>query len=1090
MGADRSKNTYRGLLVPDPRIAHGSLSSDSVYTEAESRAGVPVPSSNPRSAMVLQATGEQEAGSTVEVLAQRGGFPGPRGAAGGFVYRNGSSGDYLGWDVPNATADLEWLQEDTDTADQAHVLRLQSGDGLAVMRYTDAVGVLDGLRVMTFDAEAGSWSVTATVQPDAWDILPIAAAHPCLVQLPCGRVHLYYWVTEGDSAQVQMAYSDDDGVSWSVGSRVCLSDGPVDRATYNLGKLRAAYAAGQVCLVAELTLISGPALKVQQYGSADGGLSFATMTAALLDGSSPEVLPRLNGGFNVMYVDTGVTPRVRQRPISNAFHDVSTVTEETPNADLDGDTRESMCAWLGEDGAWYFAATIDAVTATTNAVTAVSYSVDEGVTWRNLSDSAGNVGTGPFAPGDSNSFLRDYAAAEIRGRTVFLTSVTAAGATFDSYGLLCLYLGGYTNASRPSNSRFRGPADQAGQVWSWLPIVLPSDQLAWDVNTIGSPTITLDGDGLTLTGDVSSLVNYTFRAVPPVLDGTPQAPQSVSGERVTDVVGQVLSGGSETARALCLIVRLANGTNDYEVAVHFYAAGAGPGADAGYRVTDPHSGAAGTDVVFDVESRFMMRVAISEGRVRVWHRAAPTPGAVRGDWVEGYSGVLVSDTTTPETYSEPAAFGQFAVGEHSMRWLAVGTDAFSDFEGPSVSWANPDDLFPRPFSAFPTSLDSGMRVAAVDGPAVEGESWSIAARSLFGVELVDPGIAPSPRQQWRAAAETEQALVWDLDALADSWLVGSGPFGIAILNANWRTATLYGVPASGADVELIACDLRRDAGLSYSRNGRVIVPAGGTTDAAHWYQQNELEGATVVLDGTDRLRVQTNSQGWWTDAANVQTPSLYVPDVAGTEGTSGTLDLWMPSAVFVLREPPSPGVWKQLKLVIDAQTTRDGQLRTGVIMIGPLELFGRENSWGRIQRSSPNAALTTRRGGTRYARRLGPTRRVAELGWQDGIDTRFIQGTPDPDYVLFGTASPNVAGTPAATPHLLRGLLEQLDGPVTPVVHLAALDGTADGVVSEHRRDGLLYGRVTSNVRLESVQGDELADEIVRGGQLIIEEEV
>jgi hypothetical protein len=68
-----------------------------------------------------------------------------------------------------------------------------------------------------------------------------------------------------------------------------------------------------------------------------------------------------------------------------------------------------------------------------------------------------------------------------------------------------------------------------------------------------------------------------------------------------------------------------------------------------------------------------------------------------------------------------------------------------------------------------------------------------------------------------------------------------------------------------------------------------------------------------------------------------------------------------------------------------------------------------------------------------------------------------------------------------------------IDGPLHPVVYLPKVaKGTGGaGDIQVLTDVGLsLYGRVTSPVRLESILGDEEADEVWRLARLTIEEEV
>ena len=52
------------------------------------------------------------------------------------------------------------------------------------------------------------------------------------------------------------------------------------------------------------------------------------------------------------------------------------------------------------------------------------------------------------------------------------------------------------------------------------------------------------------------------------------------------------------------------------------------------------------------------------------------------------------------------------------------------------TFSSPADLLARPFSRSPVYVHDGVRIAAVDGPAIgggSGDTWSVVARHDYGV---------------------------------------------------------------------------------------------------------------------------------------------------------------------------------------------------------------------------------------------------------------------------------------------------------------------------------------------------------------------
>lgn len=1105
MGANRTRSTYRGVVVPDPRVCHANLNASlSSYTEADPKPGIPVDGNAPRSAMVLEASGAQAASTTLEVRTMRGGFPGVSERSGGFIHRLSTASYWAGWDVPNTASGWEWLHRTSNAygAAQPHVIRLLSGNAMSVNK---RLGVDSVTRILprVFDADTGTWTELDLLEPDDWGGANVADPYPCLCQLPSGRILLYYWLPDSvsDTAQIQMQFSDDEGVSWQIGSRYVL-DAPIDTSTYDLRRIRVVYNAGQVLLVAQIedgaqTYIEG----LVQCASDDNGVRFSTVytydIAGGENGANPEILAGTGGGFVVLYQDTlNGAHMVKRRTLSSAFHSLGGETEVTAlTLPLAGsDVQLDFAAWPGEDGAWYLVIRTAYVFLTSPAALYTYRSIDDGDAWSRLTSSTDAAAVESlFYTGGELHYLTGFSACEVRGRMVMLSQFVTDAGTYDDWSLLAVYAGGYTTLTQPALAHVVDDVSQ--QCWEvvWSAWFEPDQEstpdwgTVWAASTTGSPTVSFADEGMLVECDASNYRGWTR---------TLFLSSAVTDEGVFEFQGQFVEGGSATAKAMVAEMRVADGTDDYTVCLYFYDAASGPGGVAGYRVTDEHSGSAGTDVELDITQPFQIRVSITAGIVRVWHRLIDVDGSLlRDGWVAAHANTsLTSNTSSPASNWQVRWCG-FAAGsgDTSMYWKDVRTTVnTAGFVGYTNGFTNPGDLFPRSYSRRPVSLHQGTRLAAVDGPTMPGEEWTLTTRSLYGVENIDPAIAPSPRRKWRTSAETQQVLVWDLSDVDDGLLtLGPGPFGLCLMGCNWRTASLYGRTAAGTDTKLFDIDLAAGfTSLEYSREGRILRPAGTTSDAAAWLHHHELAGATLDLDATDYLKVTTNSGGWWTDASNVEFPRVYCAAIDDSEGTSGSLDIWRPDGLFLLRVPPSPGAWRHLKLVIDAQTTADGYLETGLAMFGPAYIFGADYAWGRIVSAEANTAVTTRRAGTRYARKLGPLRRRAELAWTDGVDMTSVFAL-DPDFALAGTTSPAVVATPAATPTLLEGLLDYLGGPGTTLVYFATMDGTADSVVTLNRQGDFLYGRLSADgVRRETILGEEQDTELVRVAGIAIEQEV
>ena len=168
------------------------------------------------------------------------------------------------------------------------------------------------------------------------------------------------------------------------------------------------------------------------------------------------------------------------------------------------------------------------------------------------------------------------------------------------------------------------------------------------------------------------------------------------------------------------------------------------------------------------------------------------------------------------------------------------------------------------------------------------------------------------------------------------------------------------------------------------------------------------------------------------------------------------------------------------------------------MVIGPVVVHPDQQSWGRVIELESQAEITDLGDGAQRATVRGAPRRIVEVSWADGVDTRLASvDSDDPGYhVVESTAGDPVALT-GTTPWQIAGIMRSVDGGAAPVVYLPRVP--ASGWTSGgggaywqvlHRRADLIYGRLSDRVRLETVQGDEGVDEVIRIATLAILEEV
>lgn len=1071
MSVDRTRPVQRGLLVHDPRITLDTSHPGHTWESVGPRPGVPEDQGDPRSLLVLRASGSQSGSSRLRVRAIRSGFAGLPARAGAYVYRDEADTDWRGWDVPTALCGWEWLQytEGPSLAPvtQPHLLRLQDGRVLLAARVGGTPAPV--ITVRRYDPATGVWTSLATVSPP---VSPVpgavyeqVASHawPSLVQLPGGRVLLFSWVGTVDYTQLSMWYSDDAGATWTRGERWCLASSLEDLGVAPSGKMRIAYNNGQLLLVASVTDGTD---RLTQWASDDLGARFHHVTTfGVAVATGPEIVTQGGGGYVVLWVDPDVSEVYGAR-IGSAWHTLSEAgaTQVPMPSDIDEEVEE-ICAWRGEDGAWYLIATH-------------AESVPGGRAWvlRSLDDGASwpvRERLGVLWPEDSGEQrIHGMAATETQGRTIIATRFTTEANSPDiaPYSMLCLYAGGHTTVTMPSSVHGRREADQARWEVVWIATEPPPSWTGWSEATSGSANATIEADGMEVQATASSMRTYTYSAV-----STGAGYESVA-EMIVTVTSLPLGG----------YVGLATWAGD---------AASGYGAEV--RVTgssiglvSPGTGAAlsGAVSVLLVGSTVQVRLAVSQGSARWWYRVLDAYGDIEHEWIPGPPGAPPVSTGDPDLghVRVRVAAGPLPAVAHLRMVAGLGLEpALGLAAGPTY----PDELFPRSFSPLPVTLPGGVALSATDGPALIGDTWHVDPRYEYPAEAVDPMRYPSPRRVARTVASGTREMVYRIGPLAatDARLDTSS-WGVGIYGADTCDVQLHGW--DGLQWVPLTSGSSWVDGLAYVRVGDAVMPdpqeVSPATDPLY-VERDMLAGAVIDLGDAVLRRIASNTEGWWGPGPS-RPPVLYLdPDhLAGAPPTSGTCRV-------------GPGERGQVIIVhgLDAyQYLRvtyglgwgGARIQVGTVVVGPVVLWGRPYSWGRTLTLAPQVSVAQTRDGTRRTRVDGPPRRAVEIGWSEGVHDRQLWAGAAPDYVRGGPSGEPVAVV-ADVGSMLEGLVRQLQGPHRPVVYLPAVPSDATEVrllwPSQH-----MLGRIVGDLRREAYLGDERAGEVERIASVRIEEEV
>lgn len=1084
MGNEVTPDAMRGLLIPDTRITHATIDAAlSNYTQALPQPGVPVPAN--ATGVALTTSGAQRNGQTVELqtVGAAGCAAPSRSTPYTFAWRN-SGGIWQGWDGPTVMSGMSALHTWTTVVGTAYndtdTVVTSTGTILVAASHTSLTS--DSIRVIR-KTLSGGLSLTTIVQ-SSWSASLADRARACLCKLPGTGIALFVMVKDATTAQwaIRVYRSDDDGATWTLQADNAISSNGKPSPSTQIRRLRAAYYAGQVLLVVAIRNTSATCRDaLWQYASATDGYSFSlrdtspgTSLSDVYNGGAHDIAVIPGRGFLLVYATSafvafGANSAIYSILIPSAYvpfqsQDAVALTSTSPSASLSGNGALSdgtdLSISTDDDGTVYL---FSAVYNAADYVRSLRFTND-GRTWYSLGEADPGIPEVQTSPMQFDGNQPGALSSAWYAGTLYVVCTVLGSARSGNLGLVAL--AGYTGATFPlMTEQSADRLTSVGGRLHYLPFDLPVD-LGW--TTTGAATLSLTNNGtLSVNKGFSPIVNFSATATNPggstivgAFEADPNTATSASGRIVNDT-----------------------GTSRYEVTVSVQP--------LSIVVRD---GIAAVDLVTYLRnsSGFVgVRMFVRGGFVDVWV-SENTTGAhlVNRDYVRIASVSLTSGASVALQQQFEAGCGA-GISLWRYWWWNSYRDC-SSVNNISV----PSGLAGRAMSAYPVEVSQGLGLSASGGPVVTGLTWSIPPRFAHGIEQVDPLRSASPSSTWRSSNTNQQQIVWTTSATTSPLMGSLGALYIG--GANFRTATLEGRDAGGAWVTIGTWDASvGQTGLRYNRNGQVVQPVTATpgTVGAYWYPYGVLDGSRVLLAGAGPMRViERQAEGAWTHQATKHARLQLAGDMTGLP-TSGTLSVVPRGAVLLWN---TDTMYRAFRLTIPTQPVAETYYEAGVIMIGHVAVFGRRYSWGRSLTLDPNTTLTTGNSGRRTSYVEGPSRRAVEFGWTDGTDqtqlTSDMSGS-QPDYFrasASGTPEP-VAATPDG-PYLMRGIIDQLDGPAVPIVYLPFLTRSPSGTTQMVTHPDLsLYGRVVSGSSVETVQGTEWgskAAEVVRTSQVRIEQEV
>ena len=1092
-------NALRGILVHDERINASSFSTSlSTYSEAGAHPGVPVPTS--ASSMVLESSGEMSSGTvTIRTVRAGGVSSSPDGEIepGAFALRTNGT-DWLGYNGPLVFAG--WSPLHTFASGGAanqygnlHTIHTDDGTMLtAAQRFTSA-GAIRSLVVLR---TVGTTTTTIVIDAQA---IGLVAYCPTLVRLPEGRLLLLSTKTVAAGQYTIRAWvSTDDGATWTKSADSTIRD-ELDGTATPPRRLRAAYSAGQVLMMlAFRDTTATVADSFRQYASSDEGASFALVqavdnTTAANDytGGVHDLVVTPSGSFVAVFCASsrttyGANSAVLYKVLPSAWVAWQTVVSTTlsalsaPSASLSvgGQLSASteLCATRDDDGTVY----VLAVDFVTNQQTQIARSTTEiFTTWTEVGFQSATVPNVPLFAGTGNEWVGGTVSAY--NGTLRLVSQWDSATWPGQIG--CTAIAGYTTACVPWSPASEARSDALlGSRLTYLPYWLP-DSAGWTLATAGIPVVALNAGGY-LNLQVPGAAVNTYTQAGPALTAN-------------HTVAAFAEWAAITQRSE-LRLASSNGTNTYGFRVRY----SGTTVD----VLDSNGGATLATTTVTASTTIHVR-AFLENNGAAGCNAVVYLSTSAGGLATLRPATRICNVSTVSDAGVTAAATSITWGHFNQanpsesNWYGVGWQAVAGVSS-VYNLTLPTDLPGRPFSAYPQLLAFGMSARAVAGPTLVGDEWTITPRHDYAVENVLASVAPSPRQTWRSTAATQQILTWVIETGAGAVTPLRGPLGALYLGGcNFRTATLEGRNGAGAFVAIGTIDMSASsAPLRWTRAGTIIEPdTTAATSAGYFWPHGILRGARFVPDttaaaGLTAKAISSSSEGGWTNLAGRKL-RLEIANTSGigASGTSGAIV--HRSGLLVWNNDPR---YNAYRLTIPTQHTVESYFEIGTLALGHVMAFGRRYSWGRTMQTAANTALTTGRSGARRAQNFGPARRSVEFGWTDGTDVSAVRtGTPA-DYV---NAAASGGGEAAATwydaPLSMDGLVRELYGSATPVVYLPWIERKALGTVYQASHpDLMLFGRIVSDVSIETVQGEEwlsadgATGEVVRTSSIRLEEEL
>ena len=478
--------------------------------------------------------------------------------------------------------------------------------------------------------------------------------------------------------------------------------------------------------------------------------------------------------------------------------------------------------------------------------------------------------------------------------------------------------------------------------------------------------------------------------------------------------------------------------------------------------------------------------------------AAPADSRIQWGAVGGFGGA-------------PTLGSAFLWDEFQFTYGEIEDGAGSRFPNVGLQIAQgqttPDDLYGRSYAPTPVYVDANTRIANIDGPTFEGDTWDIKARHLLGSENMITENSPSPSIVWRSkTASAGDIIAFRRNPDAVGAFPGNDLYAVHFENCNFKRAAIE-IKVGGVWTPLGTLELSRN--FSFQREGHTIRanPSGGSIDG-FYVEYNELENCKFEFNPDDQnamvATIERNSEGVGYDMPTIpeQTKRATIfldPDTydEAAAPVSGIGAVWFKNVTALINLPvQSPFEGIRVVLCPTGTLPPEGHYVAGNIIPGPVAVFGWDYSRERIVNREANTELITSRDGSRRAYVAGGTVRGVRFSWREGVDVTELRedynATSTEGYVkTWNSPTSSPVAMRQDGPLLMDGLVERLNGAAIPIVYIPRIERSDDVMLFDPRQfnRGAIYGRIVSAHTREAVVGAEEVSSVYRVNTVTIEGE-